>query len=184
VTDVAVWGKIKEWTCDEKQLDQEIEDYQSEKDKETEPYRARLAIVDDLLRENQEQLERALDLYLSGDFPKEMLTERKRRLEETAQALEKERATLTAALEARTLTDDQIASIKRLAAIVRQGLAEGDDSFDARREAIESLQPQVRLIKENGQKVAYISCVLGSGIVVVDNMATGSRRRGRGTSRR
>ena len=33
---------------------------------------------------------RPLDLYLSGDIPKEMLTERKTRLETTIAALEKE----------------------------------------------------------------------------------------------
>ena len=47
----------------------------------------RLVIVDDLLVENQAKLERVLDLYLAGDFPKEMLIEQKERLQKTVDAL-------------------------------------------------------------------------------------------------
>ena len=43
-------------------------------------------------------LERALDLYLAGDFPKEMLIDRQARLEKTISGLEHERAGLAAHL--------------------------------------------------------------------------------------
>ena len=48
----------------------------------------RLAIVDDLLADNRAQLERALDLYLTGEFPRGMLIERQARLQKTVDALE------------------------------------------------------------------------------------------------
>jgi len=44
-------------------------------------------------------------------FPKEVLTDRKTRLETTITALEEERANLTIQLEAVTLTDEQIVTI-------------------------------------------------------------------------
>lgn len=38
----------------------------------------RLGVVDDLLADNRRQLGRLLDLYLSGDSPKDVLTDRRR----------------------------------------------------------------------------------------------------------
>ncbi|MBN1813654.1 MAG: recombinase family protein [Anaerolineae bacterium] len=105
VVDESVWDQIADWMLDENQLNQEIENYQAEKNTESEPYQERLAIVEDLLQRNQEQLERLLDLFLSGDFPRDILTERKQRLEQITQALEQERTSLTATLEAHTLTE-------------------------------------------------------------------------------
>jgi hypothetical protein len=171
MVDRLVWEKIRVWTLDQGQLRQEIEDYQAEKDRESSPYRARLAVVDDLLRRNQAQLDRLLDLYLGGDFPKEMLTERKLRLEDIGKALEQERANLVAALEAHTLTQEQIDNIFVLAAIVREAIAEGDKDFATRRMVIETLKPQVRLYVEDGRKMVWVSCVLGKDVISLDDQA-------------
>jgi hypothetical protein len=67
-------------------------------------------------------LERLLDLYLSGDFAKEMLTDRKARLETTIAALEKERADLVITLESRTISDAQILTIEKFVKKVAEGL--------------------------------------------------------------
>jgi hypothetical protein len=48
----------------------------------------RLAIIDQQAEDHQRQLNKLLDLYLNGDFPKDMLQERKSRLEETIIKLE------------------------------------------------------------------------------------------------
>lgn len=72
-------------------------------------------MIDDLLADNCRQLERLLDLYLSGDFDKEVLTDRRTRLEATITALEKERAELTIQLETTTLTEGQIKTLADLA---------------------------------------------------------------------
>ena len=50
-----------------------------------------MAIIDEQIQENQTQLDRLLDLYLSGDFPKEVLMERKDRLEQISEKLLEER---------------------------------------------------------------------------------------------
>jgi hypothetical protein len=69
---------------------------QAERERENAPLRERLKVTEDLLADNRTQLKRLLDLYLAGNFPKEMLVESKTRLETTMEALEKERAGLTA----------------------------------------------------------------------------------------
>jgi site-specific DNA recombinase len=85
--DAATWDTITGWLLRPDALKQKLEDSQEKRAKENEPLRARLAVVDDLLNKNREQMERLLDLYLAGDFPKEVLTERKTRLHETIAAL-------------------------------------------------------------------------------------------------
>jgi hypothetical protein len=123
--------------------------------------RARLKVLNDLIADHEGQLDRLLDLYLSGDFPKEMLTERKARLEATLQALEHERAGLVAHLEARTLTPDQIQSLQDFAAKVGRGLDLAASDFQTKRRIIEDLNVTATLAVEDGQMIAYVSCILG-----------------------
>ena len=161
VVDSAVWDWLKEKLSDPERLAQGFEKYGAEQDRVTEPIRVRLAVVESLAADNQKRLEKLLDLYLAGDFPKEMLTERKARLEATIDALSKERAGLTVQLEAQTLTDEQKQSIQDFAARVRAGIEDAD--FQTRRGVIESLDVTVTLAVEDGQKVAYPRCVLPGG---------------------
>lgn len=171
--DPAVWDTLKGWLLNPDALRQKVEQHQADRAKESEPLRARLGVVDDLLDEKGEQMTRLLDLYLSGDFPKDILTERKTRLQETIEALERERDNLGAALEDQELTPEQVETVYSLAAVIRAGLAEGDDDFDTRRAAIEALHPQVRLVNEDGCKVVYVTCMLGDRRVALDNTGTG-----------
>ena len=57
--------------------------------------RERVAIIEARLADTESQLKRLLDLYLQGDFPKEVLTERKARLEQEVAELTRERTELT-----------------------------------------------------------------------------------------
>jgi len=132
-----------------------------EREQENTPIRDRLAVVDDLLADNRAQLKRLLDLYLSGDFPKEVLTERRSRLEDTVSSLEKERAGLAACLEACVLSIEQIQTIQDFAAKVGKNLEAMDDDYDAKRGLIEMLNVQVTLVVENGDKVVYGRCIVG-----------------------
>jgi hypothetical protein len=55
--------------------------YQAEQEVKNERIIERLAIIDELLADHKAQLNRILDLYLEGNFPKELLVEKKARLE-------------------------------------------------------------------------------------------------------
>jgi site-specific DNA recombinase len=160
VVDAAVWDWIKSFLSDPVALTEGLAEYQAVRERESAPIRQRLKVVDDLVRENRQQLERLLDLYLSGDFPRELLTERKTRLEATIEALARERAGLLAHLEARTLTPGQMQSFLEFAAKVGQGLDLADANFETRRRVIEELDVQAVLTVEDAQKVAYVSCII------------------------
>ncbi len=170
--DTAVWNWVKSFLSDPTALQGGLNAYQAERERENVPIRERLKVVEDLLADNRAQLKRLLDLYLAGDFPKEMLMERKNRLETTMEALEKERAGLTARLEAQTLTEEQIQSLKDFAAEVAGGLEHADEDFESRRQIIDTLDVRATLAVEDGDKVVYVRCMVGDGVLSIVNSST------------
>lgn len=159
--DAAVWEWIKSFLADPATLVEGLNTYRAGLDEQNVPLRWRLSVVDELLTADREQLDRLLDLYLVGDFPKETLIERKDRLEATIRALESEQAGLSAQLKAQTLTEEQIEEMQRFAADVAEGLQAAEEDLQIRRSIIEMLDLQVTLAEESGQKVIYARCMLG-----------------------
>ncbi|MFC2045942.1 zinc ribbon domain-containing protein [Chloroflexota bacterium] len=154
--DAAVWEWVKSFLNVPEELKNGLRQYQQELETETAPIRERLRVVNDLVADNQAQLERLLDLYLAGNFPREMLEHRQERLEATIKALQKERLSLIAYLEVQTLTDDQVQSIQAFAAEVAEGLKASEENFQMQRRIIEELDVQATLATEDGQKVVYV----------------------------
>ena len=157
--DAGVWEWVKSLLTDAGALEHGLWEVHEEREKENEPIRERLVVVDDLVGDNRAQLDRLLDLYLSGEFPKDVLTDRKSRLEKTVLALEEERAGLVAHLEARSLSVEQIETIRDFAAKIGENLEAMDGYFNGMRGLIEVLDVQVTLTVEDGEKVAYARCI-------------------------
>jgi hypothetical protein len=65
---------------------------------------------------------RLIDLYISGDFPKEMLIDIKTRLETNIRALENERASILGHIERKAPTPDQIQDLYDFANAAAKGL--------------------------------------------------------------
>ncbi|MBI4772004.1 MAG: hypothetical protein HY784_16710 [Chloroflexi bacterium] len=155
----AVWQWVKEIMQHPDHLADGLRGEQAEAERANSALRERLAIIDDRLADTQRQLEQLLDLYLSGGFPKEILTERRARLEKDGADLTRERAELSAHLQAVLLTDEQIAEIESYCAEVREGL--DNATFEDKRRYFELLDVRGKLAVENGEKVVYARCRLG-----------------------
>jgi site-specific DNA recombinase len=160
--DAIVWSWIKAFLQDPQAMTAGLDQYRLEREQENAPLRARLAVVADLLDANRQQLQRLLDLYLTGDFPRDMLLEKRTRLEDTLATLEKERVALTAHLETQSLTPDQVQSVRDFAARIADGLDVIDGSFAERRRILTVLDTRVKLAREGTQKVAYVRCAFGA----------------------
>ena len=156
--DDAVWQWVRAYLADPAILAQGLESYQTERERQTAPLRARIDVLDGLVADHRRQLDRLLDLYLVGDFPKEALTERKGRLTGTITALEREREGLAAQLTESTLTEGEVQALFDFAAEVGQGLKEADESFETRRRLIELLDVRATLSVEGGEQVVYPRC--------------------------
>lgn len=172
--DAVVWDWVRDLLLDPVALDKGLREEQEKHEQANQPLRERQAVIDDLLTDNQARLGRLLDLYLSGDFDREMLTERKERLEGTIEALGVERAGLVAMIEKQELNEKQIKTIQDFASRVARGLGCADENFDARRRIILLLNVKATLAVEDGQKVVYVRCMLDEDTLLIDKKATGS----------
>jgi len=158
--ETAVWQWVKEWMTDPAQLASGLEEYQAKSEQTSDQLRDRLAIIGDLLTLKHLQLERAVDTYLAGEMVKSKLAQHAAQLEMEISALEREQAALQAAVDAQTLTVEQIQTVQTFAGQIAQGLDKAEASFDTRRGIIEALNVEATLTVEDGQKVVYVSCII------------------------
>jgi site-specific DNA recombinase len=156
--DTIVWEWAKAIIENPENLRHGLDGVQQELMQENQALLERLQIIEDQINQHQFQLDRLLDLYLDGSFPKEVLTERKVRLEDLLFSLGKEHNDLIAHIKRVTITDDQLGYIEAFCAKIRTGLENAD--FNAKRQIIELLNIRGKIAFENGQKVIYLRCLL------------------------
>jgi DNA-binding Lrp family transcriptional regulator len=152
-----------------KVLDSGLVAYQEGREQYAAPLRDRLQVLDDLWNDAKSQLDRILDLYISGDIPRELLLDKKQNLESTLTSLNEERQDLVAHLESRMLSESDIDKIREFAAEVAEGLGRGVDTFERRRGVIELLDVRASLTVENGEKIVEAWCFLGRKKLSVEN---------------
>jgi site-specific DNA recombinase len=170
VVDAAVWGWVKEKLLNKAKLQAGLLDYQAGTLSEVGVLRGRLETVENLAADNRKQLEKLIDLYLSSDdFTKDLLTDRKRRIEEALTALEAERKHLTESVENHTLTDSQIDSLLRFGEQIAMRLDAVEADFAARRSILELLRMRIVLGIEDEKLIVRIYCVVGQDTIHYDN---------------
>jgi len=160
IVDAIAWNWIKSLLLNPEALRASLDVYQAEREALLAPIRQRLAIVGDLLQEKRGTLERLLDLYLAGDFERDVLTDRKRRLEVEISALEVERGKLEKTLAAQALDPEARESILEAARLLGRGLEIAEQDFDKRRQLVELLDVQGRIAVEDGKRVLYLEVEL------------------------
>jgi site-specific DNA recombinase len=159
-----IWQWIKSVMQDPVHLAAGLRASQQEAERENSAVRERVSIIESQIAETQSQLNRLLDLFVSGEFSKEMLLERKTRLEDTLVELERTKAELNTHLLTAVLSDDQIAELEAFCAEVRTGL--DNATFEDKRRYFDLLDVRGKLTIENNEKVAYLSCKPGKQRVV------------------
>ncbi len=157
--DEAAWLWLKGLMQDRNKLLEGLKASQEEKERVSRTSRERLEIIEGQLKETEAQLSRLLDLYLSGEFSKELLIERKSRLEKTLVDQKYFRDQLVADLQIDSITDIQIAEIETFCAEVRVGL--DNATFEDKVHYFELFDMRGKLAIENEEKVVYLTCKLG-----------------------
>lgn len=118
----------------------------------------RLAMIENQVADQEVQLGKILDLYLTGDFERSMLTERKLRLENNIINLRKEHLEISSTIEKLTLRDSQISEIQEFCDGIRDRVDTAD--FDEKRQLLELFDVRGKLATENNEKVIYATCLL------------------------
>ena len=156
--ETAVWNWVRSLIEEPGTLIAGLEDIQNLSIKTHQGLFDRLAIIDQQIDDHQHQLTKLLDLYLNGDFPKEMLAERKNRLEDTLLKLKVEKSTLTDHIQNVTLSEEQRRDIVAFCNEIRPRLE--NSSFNNRRHLFDLLDVRGTLAVEDGEKVVYAKCKL------------------------
>jgi hypothetical protein len=161
--DAAVWQWVTEFLTNPELLKEGMAVYQAEQEVRNESTIERLTIIDELLVDHKAQLTRILDLYLEGNFPKELLIEKKTRLEQTIRSLETEKLDLHDFLEKKTLTPEQYQDIEEFSRKILEGIDLLSCDFKTKGQIIELLDIQVTcLIDNDGKQFVNLKCILGS----------------------
>lgn len=156
--DGVVWEWVRAFISNPQEIREGAELYRQNRAEFTRPIKDKLTVTERLLKESTGQLEKLLDVYLTSDMAKEMLMERKERLEGRITALETERAELTQKLEAMSLTDDQIITLENFASRVGRNLEKADSNFLAQRQIIETLGLRGKITIVDGEQFIDITC--------------------------
>ena len=88
LVEAAFWEWICGFLTNPLVLEQGIQDFQTIQEGNNEQVFERITLIEELLEDNKKQLQRVLDLYLDGCFSKDLLLEKKTRLEHTIQSLQ------------------------------------------------------------------------------------------------
>jgi len=166
VDDIA-WGWVRQLLLDPQAIGEGLAAYKREQEINTGPITMHISTIEGLLIDKRESLKRLLDLYLSGEFHKEMLIDKKADLEKTIAELEKERASLLANLKAQNISEEQEHTLIEFTNKIGKGLKAADANFKTRREVIEALGVEASLYHEDGQKTIRIKCILAEGYYVL-----------------
>lgn len=157
--DFTIWEWLKSFIRNPDAIDEGIAEYHENREREQSPIRERLQVVDDLLIDHRSQLQKILDLYLDGNFPKELLVERRQRLQDTVDSLANERVNLVSHLESSAYSPEQLHAMKEYTQEIAAGLDEAEEDFDSRKHIVEMLNVYASLAIEGDEKVAYVTCV-------------------------
>lgn len=171
--DAAVWHWVRAFVESPEVLEEGAAAMQAEQEAAAAPLRARIALIDDLLAQERTRLELLLDLYLSGDMARDMLVDRKHRLEQAIAALEAERAEKEAELGAQLLTAEQVEGLKQLAARLALGLDEAEaNDLELQQFILEQLNLTAKVLEGDGEWNVKVDCDFSPEVLLSPSTAT------------
>jgi hypothetical protein len=165
--DEAVWNWVCSLLNDPDTLAESLEAYQQQRRSAQAQQYERLDVIAGILEQQRTQLTRLLDLYIAGEFPKEILAERKSHLEKSIHDLEAERMSLSGRLNASALTGDRIKMIEAFANNVSKRPERAYDEFASRRNIIEELDVRATLETQGGLLICSAECILGEEVLSI-----------------
>ena len=170
LVDAIAWAWVKQLIYSPERLEKGWHRYQAAIEIESAPIRAQLAIVEEGIEKHKGQLAKILDLYLTEAIDKDILMERRERLQSTVESLEAQRAELEGRLAGRAVTQHEFMTMQRfigeLAARLDVGIYEGD--LERMQQVIDLLDVKATLMLEGGERVIYLEGRLGKEAFIVE----------------
>jgi len=161
--DAIVWDWLRELLSDDAKLQKGINEMVARRREEQEPKRQRLAMVENLIDKADQKIARlTADLAESeGDDEavKEAIRKHRTEIAKERNALMEERDPLKADLAQRDITENDITTIKTVAATVRKKLGDRP-TYEQKRELFSMLDLRAEVHGERGFRQLYVTCGL------------------------
>jgi hypothetical protein len=119
----------------------------------------RMTLIRKRMAEDESKLTRLLDLFLEGEFDREVLLKRKIELEKQLADLKYEQMSLQEHLDSVIMSDDVIASIEAICAEISVGL--DNATFEDKKRYFEIPDVRAKAAYEDGKEVVYAKCKIG-----------------------
>lgn len=152
--DAAVWQWIATTLLDEQAIYDGYNQIEAQSAGEIELLGNQRSALAAQYEETRRQLERLLDLYLSGAFDKSILEQRKEALQKTLRALEEELGSVDGYLTDQTAHEDDLKALLLFAEQVSRAIPEL--TFEQKRHLVEILDVRATLTVEDGARVVYV----------------------------
>lgn len=163
VLDAVVWRQIRKWMTEPEQMKLALTEHQAEKEAAIAPLRSKRDLYAKMLIDNVSKREKLLDLYLDGEFEKDILQERKSQFDKAIKTLEQELTILDAEINGQILTDEQIGELLNFAQAISIRIEGDDKPFDDKRAILDMLNVQVFVYHRQVDKRRRVRVVCAIG---------------------
>lgn len=161
--DAAIWAEIGNRLLDPDNLIKGMKERQAAAERELSPLTDQLHWVEGELVQAEARIERAMELYLDGDYPKEWLDDRIAKERRGKAGHERARRDLLGRIEAGRISDDDIETVETFARRVADSIK--DATFEDRRRIVEMLRLRGRVQVKDGEQI-----IAGSWIIPGDEL--------------
>ncbi len=169
IVDALVWEWVKTLLTDSTVFETGLKIYQEQQEEMLIPIRRRMVVVDDLWKDTKSQYDRVVELYVGGDIPRDILVDKKQRLETTLSALDEEKQQLSTQLAGKNITETDLMKIRSFAKQASEEFNLDEVGFQGRRRLIEMLDVHAKLYVEDEEKIVEVWCILGTGELPIED---------------
>ncbi|MBN1218758.1 MAG: recombinase zinc beta ribbon domain-containing protein [Anaerolineae bacterium] len=167
--DEVMWNWVVSLLSDRTVLRKKLMAYKTQAHEITQPIREQLHITENLIKEKEQELQGELANLRSvnSQRAKAVIAHDIEQIERAIDGVELQKEELTKRLNIQMPSDEQIQDIETLAADLAADLDEISQDFESRRRLVEMLNVRATLKVEDGQKVVYAECILGSESLLI-----------------
>ncbi|GIK39532.1 MAG: serine recombinase [Chloroflexota bacterium] len=163
MADTKIWQWLEEILTDQNRLEEEIANVEAKQDKNGAMLQSQLEAANSKIAELNQELTELVDvlkaLKKGGKAYAAVLTDIER-VEETIAKIEVQQAKIKGQLNQVMLSPEDKDRLRNFAAKVSAGIEEARRDFNLRRAIVDLLDVQVRLVREDGKAIAYVTCIL------------------------
>ncbi len=167
--DNAIWAWLKNLLSDPMVAESGLEELIRQNQETVSPLQERMEIVKGLLDDYNDQLRKLADLYIDGNFSRDRLMARKKKLEGKIAGLANEYAQLTERLHASSFSPEQADLLKKFVQEIARRLDAADHNFHIRRKIVDFLQVNVGLSWQDRNAIAKVIFTLGETILTIEH---------------